>query len=91
MFTLDNNVGSTCIIFWNSVKRKSSCYAKYATFRIARNRPCERDLPFDIQGGLGFFLTTSYFFLSFCTRSFLIFLKNNTLKSEKCKREQHTE
>ena len=61
--------------------------------------------PFDIQGGgLGFFLATSYFFLSFCTTSyffskvncnkFFIFLKknNNTLKSEKCPtRKQHTE
>ena len=29
-----------------------------------------RDGPFDIQGGgLGFFLATSYFFSSFCTKS----------------------
>ena len=61
-----------------------------------------RDGPFDIQGGggLGFFLATSYFFLSFCTTSnffksklqqVFYFLKNNTLKSEKCKRKQHIE
>ena len=29
-----------------------------------------RDGPFDIQGGLGFFLATSYFFLSFSTTSY---------------------
>ena len=51
-------------------------------------------------GGLGFFLATSYFFLSFCTtviffksklqQVFFIFLKNNTLKSEKNVNESNT-
>ena len=50
-----------------------------------------RDGPFDIQGGLGFFLATSYFFVSFCKASFFskvncnkffIFSKNNTLNQK---------
>ena len=61
------------------------------------------DGPFDIQGGggLGFFLPTSYFFSLFAKQViffksklnmfFLFFSKNNTLKSEKCKRKQHIE
>ena len=61
-----------------------------------------RDGPIDTKGGgLGFFLATSYFFLSLCTTSyffksklqrvFFYFFENNTLKSEKCKRKQHIE
>ena len=35
-----------------------------------------RDGPFDIQGGgLDFFLATSYFCLSFCTKSYFFFQK----------------
>ena len=37
-----------------------------------------RDGPFDIQGGLGFFLATSYFFLSFCTTSYFLQEKTAT-------------
>ena len=50
-------------------------------------------------GLLGFFLTTSYFFSLFAQQVFFskvncnkcFFSKNNTLKSEKCKRKQHIE
>ena len=60
-----------------------------------------RDGPFDIQGGgAGIFPHDKLFFLSFSKKlfffkvnrnKFFIFLKNNTLKSEKCKRKQHIE
>ena len=60
-----------------------------------------RDGPFDIQGGAGIFPRDELFFSLFlhnklfsskvnCNKIFFFFGKN-TLKSEKCKRKQHTE
>ena len=54
------------------------------------------DEPFDIQGGLGFFLVTRYIFSLFAQqviffKRHIIILKNNILKSDKNKRKQHTE
>ena len=61
-----------------------------------------RDGPFDIQGSRGWdissrqvvlflFLQNKLFFFKSKVQQVSIFSKNNTLKSEKCKRKQHIE
>ena len=71
-----------------------------------KNRWCKSlllsDGPFDIQGGgagifprdklfFSLFLHNKLFFSKVNCNKFFIFWKNNTSKSEKCKRKQHTE
>ena len=51
---------------WNLIKL-ALCRVKVYGTCSSKNMIVLRDGPFDIQGGLGFFLATSYFFLCFCT------------------------
>ena len=60
-----------------------------------------RDGPFDIQGSIWYFSSRQVVFFSLFANQVMFFKskvqqvsffsKNNTLKSEKCKRKQHTE
>ena len=64
-----NRVSHMNTINWYCVKATTEIRASLLPIRP--DLRFFRDGPFDIQGGgLGFFLATSYFFLSFCTTSY---------------------
>ena len=84
MFNISEHIDINCLLLLNKMMWSHSAARTFNLNMLHKNcvcphllinrvhQTCIRDGPFDIQGGggLGFFLVTSYFFLSFNTTSY---------------------